>query len=270
MPEVCDRLGLARGTLLVAGAFDQTAAAYGAGATAGGACVLSCGTAWVLYAVADHPPVAGDSAPWALCACCHARPDAWGLVLPFTGGSAYDWVTRTVVAGSEPSDASPLIFVPHLYGGLSPDWQEQSKGSLLGLTLSHTAEDIRLALMRGLAFETRRNIEAAGPYAGRPASLLMVGGATHSDIWPQIIADVTDLRVEVPALTEAACYGAAMLAAGHGSAEPPDWPPEKLGAVQAFEPARDSAMDLQYEAYMGAYAWLTRHYRGESAPTPAR
>jgi xylulokinase len=188
--------------------------------------------------------------------------------LPFTGGSAYDWVTRTVVAGSEPSDASPLIFVPHLYGGLSPDWQEQSKGSLLGLTLSHTAEDIRLALMRGLAFETRRNIEAAEPHAGRPASLRMVGGATHSDIWPQIIADATDLRVEVPALTEAACYGAAKLAAGHGSAEPPDWPPEKLGAVQVFEPARDSALDLQYEAYMGAYAWLTRHYRGESAPTP--
>ncbi|MBM3493092.1 MAG: hypothetical protein FJX72_02035, partial [Armatimonadetes bacterium] len=266
LPAVCAELGLADGTLLMAGAFDQTAAAYGAGAAAGGTSVLSCGTAWVLYAVADRPPAGDDpitpslalprqgggdrvgfaaslrgggdavgdeSGSFRLCACCHVRAEEWGLVLPFTGGSAYDWVTRNMAQGASASESAPLIFVPHLYGGLSPDWQEQSKGSILGLTLSHTAEDIRMALMRGLAFETRRNVEAAAPHVGRPQTLRMVGGATHSEVWPQMIADAVGCSVEVASLTETACYGAARLAAGAALCE---WSPEGQGAVRVFEP----------------------------------
>ena len=274
LPDVWRDLGLAEGVLLVAGAFDQTAAAHGAGATACGTSVLSCGTAWVLYAVTDSPPSAHGPVPsvkrpdpprFDLCVCCHVSPNEWGLVLPYTGGSAYDWVTRTTAPASAPSDASPLVFVPHLYGGLSPDWQEQSKGSLLGLTLSHTAEDIRLALMRGMAFETRRNIEAASAHMSRPSALRMVGGATHSDIWPQMIADAVGLPVEVTALTEAACYGAARIAAGPAA---DDWQAESHGAIRAFVPsaAGMETMDRLYRDYLAAYAWLTRYYRGEHAP----
>jgi xylulokinase len=42
--------------------------------------------------------------------------------------------------------------------------------------------------------------------------LTMVGGAARSPIWPQIVADVTGVSVSVPAITEAASWGAAVLA----------------------------------------------------------
>lgn len=257
LADMADELGLHRGTKLVAGAFDQSAAARGAGAMAGGTSVLSCGTAWVVYSVARSAPIDTSGR---LCICCHTCPDEWGIVLPFTGGSAYDWVTRNVTPDTHASASSPLIFVPHLYGGLSPDWQGESRGSLLGLTLSHTAEDIRLALMRGMAFETRRNMEAAAPHSGGPATLRMVGGATHSDIWPQMIADALGCRVEVAEVAEAGCYGAAMLAAGDDAE---GWAPPAPGRV--CEPDREgaAAMEDLYRAYCDAYAWLVRHYTGE-------
>ena len=256
LPEMADRLGLSHDTVLVAGAFDQTAAAFGAGADAGSTGVLSCGTAWVLYSVAASPPTDPEHP---LCVCCHIATDEWGVVLPFTGGSAYDWLTRVTKGGSQASDAAPLIFVPHLYGGLSPDWQSASKGSLLGLTLAHTAEDIRLALMRGMAFETRRNVEAAQPYAGKPQAVRMVGGATRSDIWPQMIADALGCVVEVPSVREAACYGAAMLAAGRESAIAPD-----ADVVFAPDPDESSRTDALYARYLDAYRLLCGHYANDA------
>jgi sugar (pentulose or hexulose) kinase len=262
-PDLAGLLGLQSGTIVRAGAFDQTAAACGAGAEAKGAGVLSCGTAWVLYSVTRRPPA---DTPEGLCVCCHANADEWGLVLPFTGGSAYDWVTGTVATGSRATDSSPLVFIPHLYGGLSPDWNDASKGTLLGLTLSHSAEDIRLALMRGMAFETRRNIEAAAPYAGRPQTLRMVGGATHSDIWPQIIADALNCCVEVASVAEAACYGAAMLAAGDTAQ---NWKTPAPARVCVPDPAVRNAMEDMYAEYGEAYALVSTHYARQASRSRA-
>lgn len=217
LPKVAKELGLLPETKLIAGAFDQAAAAHGAGARADGRSVLSCGTAWVLYTVA---PGAIVDPKMRLCSCCHTGAGENGLVLPFSGGSTYDWLTKIIgdVRDEEPaSNADPLIFVPHLYGGLSPDWCAESKGSLVGLTLAHTRADIRLALMRGLGYEARRNLEAAEELSGPVRSIRMVGGATNSRNWPQLIANVLNRPIEVPEESESACYGAAMLAAGSAS-----------------------------------------------------
>ncbi|MGQ9809650.1 MAG: xylulokinase [Armatimonadota bacterium] len=257
-PEAAAELGLPEETPLVAGAFDQAAAAHGAGAGPGGRWVLSCGTAWVLYAVASQPPRDPEGN---LPVCCHVQPDAWGLVLPFSGGTVFDWFRRTFGTEGDASDAQsanePLIFIPHLYGGLCPDWREQSRGTLVGLTLSHTAGDIELAVMRGLAFETRRNLEAAAPLAGRPERLRMVGGATRNALWPQLIADILDLPVEVLDCAESACYGAARLAAGECAA---GW---TGGSVRVIEPrpSRVEAERALYGRYLDAYRRALEFYR---------
>ena len=213
LPEVAAELGVGASTMLVAGAFDQAAAACGAGAGSDGRSVLSCGTAWVLYSVVKTPPVDEQER---LPICCHTGPFEWGMVLPFSGGSTYDWLLKTCGDRSESSatDSAPLIFIPHLYGEICPGWHSESRGSLLGLSMSHTFEDVRLALMRGLACEARRNMEAAESVGVKVRCVRMVGGAAKSDIWPQIIADVLDRPIEVSDCAESACYGAAKLAAG--------------------------------------------------------
>lgn len=213
LPEVAAKLGVNPSTRLIAGAFDQAAAACGAGAGPDGRGVLSCGTAWVLYSVAMSPPL--DELE-RLPLCCHTTAAEWGIVLPFSGGSTYDWLLSTCGARQESSatESTPLVFIPHLYGEICPGWHSESRGSLLGLSMSHTFEDVRLALMRGLACETRRNMEAGAAAGVEVRRVRMVGGATKSDIWPQIIADVLDRPIEIPDCAESACYGAAKLAAG--------------------------------------------------------
>lgn len=255
LPEVAAELHLAEGTKLIAGAFDQAAAACGAGACAKGRSVLSCGTAWVLYCVSDAP-IADPSELTPIC--CHINSRELGMVLPFTGGAAYDWLARTLPAATEEASTSePLIFIPHLYGGLSPDWRSGSKGSLLGLTMSHTPKDIRLALMRGIAFETRRNVEAAGKLGAKIESIRMVGGAVKSDIWPQMIANVLDRQIEISDCLESACYGAAKLAAG---AVAENWAGSE--SVHVIEPDAIGVQreERQYAKYLKFYEALSALY----------
>lgn len=261
--EAAKALGLTTKTRLIAGAFDQAAAGHGAGAKAGERSVLSCGTAWVLYSVTNKPVL--DK----LCRipiCCHVRPDEWGVVLPFSGGAAYDWLNDTFGGdpSNRPSDAEPPVFVPHLYGGVCPDWREDSKGSLVGLTMAHTREDIRLAMMRGIAFEGRRNFEVAEELGGKIESVRMVGGAGKSDIWPQMVADVLNRPIEVSDLLESACYGAAKLAAGEASL---NWPAG--GAVRSCtpDPKQVEAEERNYRRYLRFYEALLEQYARDGEGT---
>lgn len=262
LPEAARELGLSPNTKLVAGAFDQAAAAHGAGARANATGVLSCGAAWVLYIVSAGPITDPNER---LCTCCHTGPGECALVLPFTGGSAYDWLNRMVSDDGEDArpNADPLTFIPHLYGGLSPDWHGESRGSLIGLTLAHTAGDVRLALMRGLAFEARRNTEAAAPLltkegSGEVERIRMVGGAGKSKVWPKIIANVLNLPVDVPDCVESACYGAAKLAAGDASA---NW--AEAGTLRRFQPSAQDVRteDRLYEDYIRIYSALLPLYQ---------
>ena len=43
--------------------------------------------------------------------------------------------------------------------------------------------------------------------------LRAIGGGARSDLWLQLKADITGIPVVVPRVTEAACWGAALLAA---------------------------------------------------------
>ena len=249
----------------VAGAFDQAAAALGAGATVGSKAVLSCGTAWVVYAVANAP-VLDEFEQIPLC--CHTDPLEWGLVLPFSGSSTYDWLRSTLKKRSSTArgQTEPLVFIPHLYGGLSPDWRGESKGSLLGLSMAHTYEDIEVALMRGLGFEARRNLEAAERLCGPIPSVRMVGGAAKSRTWPQMIADILARPLELSPILESACFGAAKLAAGPAAQ---GWEDRHKARLLLPNPEAAKAMDREYVRYLRFYAALLPPYE-EDARKPKR
>jgi len=259
-PDAAEALGLPESTKLIAGAFDQAAAALGAGAEPGRRSVLSCGTAWVLCSISNSP---AQDAQEQIPIYCHTRPSQWGMVLPFTGGAAYDWLAGVLNPGTldKESDADPLIFIPHLYGGLCPDWRSESRGSLLGLTMAHTPGDIRMALMRGIACEARRNAEAAERLSGPMGAIRMVGGAGKSDTWPRMIANMLNKIVEVADCVESACYGAAKLAAQTVS---DGW--QDPGVLRVCEPDRIEAEseDRYYARYLRAYEALLGIYEQKS------
>lgn len=107
-----------------------------------------------------------------------------------------------------------VLFLPYLMGERSPVWDDQASGSFVGLNLYHSRIHLYRAVLEGVSFALRHNIEAGmrGAHSLDPR-LIVVGGASHSDLWMQIIADVTRYPVYTIVQEVEAALGAALLAA---------------------------------------------------------
>jgi len=123
--------------------------------------------------------------------------------------------------------AEGLIVLPYFMGERSPIWDSSARGTILGLTLSHTRAHVYRALLEGVAFALLHNIEA-GLATGLQLdeTCVLVGGAAKSTLWRQILSDVTGYRMVAAQGSEAA-LGDALLA-GIG-----------VGLVDRFEAIRD-------------------------------
>ena len=67
--------------------------------------------------------------------------------------------------------------------------------------------------MEGVAFVLRRNCDYIAKNGVKPEAIVATGGGAKSPVWCQLQADITGLPVRIPAEKEAACLGAAMIAA---------------------------------------------------------
>jgi sugar (pentulose or hexulose) kinase len=130
-------------------------------------------------------------------------------------------------AAKIPPGSDRLVVLPYFMGERSPIWDSNARGTILGLTLSHTRAHIYRALLEGVAFALRHNMEAGEEIGLRlDKTCALVGGAAKSRLWSQILSDVTGYRLAAAQGSEAA-LGDALLA-GIG-----------IGAVDRFEAIRD-------------------------------
>jgi xylulokinase len=117
-------------------------------------------------------------------------------------------------ASAMPPGADGLLFLPYLRGERAPVWDPQARGAFVGLTDHHARAHYTRAVYEGIAFAVRDILERSQVAAGIHAETLRVsGGPSRSGLWNQIKADVTGLPVQQMAVSDAACLGAAMLAA---------------------------------------------------------
>jgi xylulokinase len=93
-------------------------------------------------------------------------------------------------------------------------WDDRASGSFVGLNLYHSRIHLYRAVLEGVSFALRHNIEAGTQGAqSLDPRLIVVGGASHSDLWMQIIADITRYPVYTIVQEVEAAMGAALLAA---------------------------------------------------------
>jgi xylulokinase len=82
------------------------------------------------------------------------------------------------------------------------------------LSLFHTRAHLYRAVLEGVTFALKHNIEAGRKGAqSLDDKLIVVGGAAHSDLWMQIIADITGYPIFTIEQEVEAAMGAALLAA---------------------------------------------------------
>lgn len=223
--EAASLLGLTTDTLLVAGAHDQYAVALGAGALNDGDILIGSGTCWVVTSISDGPDF--DSG---LSQSISAVPGKWGSMAELSGGGIYmDWWRKKLATGNDGAPLSyelineeaarrraaedGLFFFPGT--GLAADHTHLKKSTFFGLDLSHDRFHMVRAIMEGIAFQI---VWMLGHFRSKPSDrgLILAGGASKSQLWCQIVADIANLPVRIPEVADLACVGAAILA-GVGS-----------------------------------------------------
>ncbi len=239
-------LGLSPDCVVVMGAQDQKCAAYGVGLSKE-TMTISLGTA---AAISGYRDSAEQMTYLGIGWCGYTQKDAYVLEgVINTAGTCLRWVRDTFFSGcgydtinQEALEAeqkgSKVLFLPFLAGASAPDFYTESQGVFYGMNLGTTRGDFALAVMKGVAFQIRLLLETMEAYR-ETKSLILFGGGAESDLWSQIIADSTGLRVSIPETTEAAVYGAARLAAVGVGAEVPSlklkkevMPDDKAGYYQ--------------------------------------
>lgn len=105
-----------------------------------------------------------------------------------------------------------LIFLPYMAGERSPIWDTNAKGVYYGLDYSKTKGHFVRAVMEGVAFSLRHNLDTGAAAGAQVRELRAVGGSANSHLWTQIKADVTGKPIAVPSSDTATTLGAALLA----------------------------------------------------------
>lgn len=125
------------------------------------------------------------------------------------------------LASSVPDSAGCYI-VPAFAGLFAPYWVPEARGMLVGLTSYVTKAHLCRAVLEATAWQTRDVVAAMDADVGQPITKLRVdGGMTANNLLMQKVADVLDVPVVRPVLSETVAVGAAY-AAGLGAGFWPD------------------------------------------------
>lgn len=257
-PEVAQRLGLAPDTRVVAGAVDTSAVAVSA-AVRDFETHLYLGTSSWLGA---HVPTMRTDVRHKIAAVPCAVPQRYlALALQSTAGANLSFLRDRIlfhpdelasdeehpavyevlnrIAARVPPGARGLIYTPWLFGERTPVDDPLLRAGLLNLSLAHSREDIFRAFLEGVALNTRWMMEPFARLLRRsPGTIAAVGGGAQSDVWCQILADVTGQPIrQLAQPIQANAIGAAFLGAiGIGERRFDDLP-ELRRTRRVYEPA---------------------------------
>jgi len=213
---------LGKTVVVTSAPIDQVAAAVGAGNIVPGMVTETTGSALAICATFDRPP---GTAGMRTGIYRHAAPGHF-LLMPWTptGGMVLRWFRDELGAGEDYAELSSraakvapgsdgLLLLPHLEGALCPDANSNAKGVFYGVSLAHTKGHFVRSILESVAFLLRHNLEALEQGGMIYHTIRSLGGGARDLLWLQIKADVLGKPVVILDGDEAACRGAAMLAA---------------------------------------------------------
>ena len=141
----------------------------------------------------------------------------------FMGGAVVQWlrdglgIVRTAaevepLAASVP-DSGGVYLVPAFAGLGAPHWDPHARGTIVGLTRGTTAAHLARAALEGIAFQVADVLDVMRVDTGLPIRELRVdGGASANDLLMQFQADILQMPIVRPVVTETTALGAAYLA----------------------------------------------------------
>lgn len=243
--DAARRVGLPAGTPVAVGCIDCEAAALGSGIGTGGDISMVAGTWAINQVYRSH-----GARPGKVFLCNPSAEAGRWLWLEGSPHSAanLDWAAQNwfphlplanVIARAAKSESAGAFFVPRV---------QQEKGAFFGLGQRHGPVHLIRAVMEGIAFSHRVQVERLG--VDVKSGVRLSGGATRSRFWCQLFSDILQRPVEVPRGDEIGALGAALTAGVLVGM----WPSleiaqnETVRVARRFEPRR--SYENSYSHYM--------------------
>lgn len=232
-PEAAEALGLPRDIPVACGGVDNSCMALGARCFREQRSYASLGSSMWIASASATPLLENRSKPYVFT---HVVPGMFASAMAiFSGGTSLRWVkdqlcmnlaaeaqlqgldpydAMTALAAQSPAGAKGLLFNPSLAGGSSLDASPAIRGAFLGLDLGHTQADVIRATLEGIALNLRMVLDELRRLGELGSEMVVVGGASRSGLWRQILADALQVDiVKTNVGQDAGSLGAAAVAA---------------------------------------------------------
>lgn len=278
-PSVAEKTGFAVGTPICVGAGDQNCGVVGMGSIKAGMATVTLGTAGLAILSMDKriPGFGG------MMITNHAMPGMWemeglsnGAASSYrwfrdvvgvwekeqekaTGRSAYEYLND--LAKQAPVGSKGLLYLPYLGTAATPRWNANARSAFIGMSFAHGRNEMARAVLEGVVLEIRDMMDGWIKAGVTPEVIRLGGGATKSDFWNQIQADVYGRPVQTLKVGESTVLGAALLGGvGAGvfkSIE--EGVAQMVHVTGEVEPnmANHKVYEEMYQAYVKAYEGLS-------------
>jgi len=169
----------------------------------------------------------------------------------FVAGAAVQWLrdgvgliasaSETEALASGLADNRSVYLVPAFTGLGAPYWDAHARGGLFGITRDTGVAEIARATLESVCYQTRDLLQAVADDGVTQLTALRVDGGMVANNWlMQFLADIVNLRVERPLVTETTALGAAYLAGVQvGVFDSLDAVSDNWHMQRSFEPAID-------------------------------
>lgn len=210
-------LGLPKTVKVMAGAGDNAAAAVGTGTVNSGDCNISLGTSGTIFVVSDKYSCDRENA-------IHHFASASGnwhyMACMLSAASCSHWWVEDILGNKDYSiaeEAKPaetgLYFLPYLMGERSPLNDANARGLFYGMTMGTTKADMALAILEGVSFAFRQNLDIIRSHGIEVTQSMVCGGGVGNELWMKILASILNVTLLIPNEKDSAALGAALIGA---------------------------------------------------------
>lgn len=182
----------------------------------------------------------------------------------FMAGATMQWIrdglkliehaSESEHLAEQASDDLSVYLVPAFTGLGAPYWDAQARGALFGLTRDSGIKEVVTAGLLSVCYQSKDLLSAIEADGGQVKSLRVDGGMANNNFVLQNLADLLNLKVHRPILTETTALGAAYVAGLQAGIFPSlDAISDKWQLDNSFEPAKnDEWRDKQYSGWLDA------------------
>lgn len=121
--------------------------------------------------------------------------------------SDLDHAAETLSAGSD-----GLILLPYFLGEKTPIQDPLARGTLVGLTLTHSRAHVYRSVLEGISYGFNHHLKVFKEHGLTPTHARCSNGGARSTLWKQVTADVLGIRLEQVANHPGSSLGAAYCA----------------------------------------------------------